>query len=114
MAALIFLTIVGAGQGHRSTGMTEVARADAVPLAAVASATLSPQRHYVLPRSQVVVVGVVSGIIALTCGGYWLSNFTQAYCMVLAVLGCALRWYGQLGLVSPGASGRWSASAAAG
>ena len=47
----------------------------------------------------VVVVGAVSGVIALTCGGYWLSNFTQAYCMTLAVLGCALL-YGQLGLVS--------------
>jgi branched-chain amino acid transport system permease protein len=47
----------------------------------------------------VVVIGVTSGIIALTCGGYWLSNFTQAYCMALAVLGCALL-YGQLGLVS--------------
>lgn len=76
--------------------MTEVARADAVPLAAVASATLSPQLR---AATIVVVVGVVSGIIALTCGGYWLSNFTQAYCMVLAVLGCALL-YGQLGLVS--------------
>ena len=47
----------------------------------------------------VAVVGVVSGAIALTSGGYWLSNFTQAYCMTLAVLGCALL-YGQLGLVS--------------
>lgn len=46
-----------------------------------------------------VVVGVVSGVIALICGSYWLSNFTQAYCMTLAVLGCALL-YGQLGLVS--------------
>jgi branched-chain amino acid transport system permease protein len=45
------------------------------------------------------VVGAVSVVIALTCGGYWLSNFTQAYCMALAVLGCALL-YGQLGLVS--------------
>jgi hypothetical protein len=26
----------------------------------------------------VVVIGVVSSIIAFTCGGYWLSNFTQA------------------------------------
>ena len=47
----------------------------------------------------VAVVGLISGIIAATCGGYWLSNFTQAYCMVLTLLGCALL-YGQLGLVS--------------
>jgi ABC-type branched-subunit amino acid transport system permease subunit len=52
----------------------------------------------------------VSGAIAVTSSGYWLSNFTQAYCMTLAVLGCALL-YGRLGLVSL-ASGRWSASAA--
>lgn len=45
------------------------------------------------------VVGVVTVVIALTASGYWLSNFTQAYCMVLAVLGCALL-YGELGLVS--------------
>jgi len=47
----------------------------------------------------VAVIGVVSAVIALTCGGFWLSNFTQAYCMSLAILGCALL-YGQLGLVS--------------
>jgi branched-chain amino acid transport system permease protein len=47
----------------------------------------------------VAVVGVVSAVIAMAASGYWLSNFTQAYCMVLAVLGCALL-YGQLGLVS--------------
>ena len=47
----------------------------------------------------VAVVGVVSGAIAVTSSGYWLSNFTQAYCMTLAVLGCALL-YGRLGLVS--------------
>lgn len=47
----------------------------------------------------VAVVGAVSAVIALTASGYWLSNFTQAYCMVLAVLGCALL-YGRLGLVS--------------
>lgn len=47
----------------------------------------------------VTVVGVVSATIALTANSYWLSNLTQAYCMVLAVLGCALL-YGQLGLVS--------------
>lgn len=47
----------------------------------------------------VAAVGAVSAVIVLTANGYWLSNFTQAYCMVLAVLGCALL-YGQLGLVS--------------
>jgi branched-chain amino acid transport system permease protein len=45
------------------------------------------------------VVAALSGIVALTAGGYWLSTFTKSYCMVLAVLGCALL-YGQLGLVS--------------
>ena len=38
-------------------------------------------------------------VVAFTAGGYWLSNFTQAYCSVLALMGCALL-YGQLGLVS--------------
>jgi branched-chain amino acid transport system permease protein len=47
----------------------------------------------------IAVVSIVSAAIALSCGGYWLSNFTQAYCMTLTVLGCALL-YGQLGLVS--------------
>ena len=47
----------------------------------------------------VAVVGAVSAVIAMAASGYWLSNFTQAYCMVLAVLGCALL-YGHLGLVS--------------
>ena len=47
----------------------------------------------------VAVVGIVSVAIALTANRYWLSNFTQAYCIVLAVLGCALL-YGELGLVS--------------
>jgi branched-chain amino acid transport system permease protein len=47
----------------------------------------------------VVVVSAVTTIVAFTAGGYWLSNFTQAYCSVLALMGCALL-YGQLGLVS--------------
>jgi branched-chain amino acid transport system permease protein len=46
-----------------------------------------------------VVIIAISGVIALTSGGYWLSNFTQAYCMILALTGCAVL-YGQLGLVS--------------
>lgn len=50
--------------------------------------------------SIIIVVLVVTGVIALTVsGGYWLSNFTQAFCTVLALMGCALL-YGQLGLVS--------------
>jgi branched-chain amino acid transport system permease protein len=47
----------------------------------------------------VVTVAIISGVIALTSGGYWLSNFTQAYCMALTLIGCAVL-YGQLGLVS--------------
>jgi branched-chain amino acid transport system permease protein len=76
--------------------MTEMSKA--APLAALAAAgpEITPQLRAI---AIVVVVGVVSIVIALTCGGYWLSNFTQAYCMALAVLGCALL-YGQLGLVS--------------
>ncbi len=76
--------------------MTDVARTDAAPQAVPANTALSPPMRAAVI---IAVVGVVSGIIALTCGGYWLSNFTQAYCMALAVLGCALL-YGQLGLVS--------------
>ena len=76
--------------------MTEVGKIAPIPLVVAAASEITPQMRAV---AIVVVVGVVSGIIALTSGGYWLSNFTQAYCMVLAVLGCALL-YGQLGLVS--------------
>jgi len=76
--------------------MTEVSDTEAVALVAPGGPEISGRLRAI---AIVVVVGVVSGIIALTCGGYWLSNFTQAYCMTLAVLGCALL-YGQLGLVS--------------
>jgi branched-chain amino acid transport system permease protein len=76
--------------------MTEMSKATPLPV-------LAPSRAEITPRLRaitiVAVVGAVSVVIALTCGGYWLSNFTQAYCMALAVLGCALL-YGQLGLVS--------------
>lgn len=65
--------------------------------------TPSPREPKITPTVRaaaiVAVVGVVSAVIALTASGYWLSNFTQAYCMVLAVLGCALL-YGELGMVS--------------
>ena len=76
--------------------MTEVSKAAPMP-------TLAPTAAEITPRLRAIaivgVVGIVSIVIAVTCGGYWLSNFTQAYCMALAVLGCALL-YGQLGLVS--------------
>ena len=47
----------------------------------------------------IAVVSLISGVIAAACNGYWMSNFTQSYCMALTLLGCALL-YGQLGLVS--------------
>ena len=65
--------------------MTEVSEPDTMTLVAHRGPEITGRLRAV---AIVVVVGVVSGIIALTCGGYWLSNFTQAYCMVLAVLGC--------------------------
>jgi branched-chain amino acid transport system permease protein len=76
--------------------MTEVSDTDTMALVAPAGPEITGRLRAI---AIVVVIGVISGIIALTCGGYWLSNFTQAYCMTLAVLGCALL-YGQLGLVS--------------
>ena len=76
--------------------MTEVSEPDTMMIVAPAGPEITRRLRAI---AIVVVVGVTSGIIALTCGGYWLSNFTQAYCMALAVLGCALL-YGQLGLVS--------------
>jgi branched-chain amino acid transport system permease protein len=76
--------------------MTDVYKTDTLPSTAPAEPEITPAVRAI---TIVAVVGVVSGVIALTCGGYWLSNFTQAYCMTLAVLGCALL-YGQLGLVS--------------
>jgi branched-chain amino acid transport system permease protein len=74
--------------------MTDIAKGEPVELAAAAEVTPTLRAAAI-----VVTVAVISGAIALTCGGYWLSNFTQAYCMTLAILGCALL-YGQLGLVS--------------
>ena len=76
--------------------MTEMSKAAPIAALEPASPEITPQLRAI---AIVVVVGAVSIVIALTCGGYWLSNFTQAYCMALAVLGCALL-YGQLGLVS--------------
>jgi branched-chain amino acid transport system permease protein len=76
--------------------MTELGKTDVLPVAISATAGAS-----VVPRNVaiVVVVSAVTAVVALTAGGYWLSNFTQAYCFVLALMGCALL-YGQLGLVS--------------
>ena len=76
--------------------MNEMSKAAPIAALEPAGPEISPQLRAI---TIVVVVGLVSIVIALTCGGYWLSNFTQAYCMALAVLGCALL-YGQLGLVS--------------
>jgi len=76
--------------------MSEMSKAPPIPVLASAGPEITPRLRAV---AIVAVVGLVSIVIALTCGGYWLSNFTQAYCMALAVLGCALL-YGQLGLVS--------------
>jgi branched-chain amino acid transport system permease protein len=76
--------------------MTETSKAAPIPALAPPEAEITPRLRAVLIAA---VVGFFSIVIALTCGGYWLSNFTQAYCMALAVLGCGLL-YGQLGLVS--------------
>ncbi|HEY5209702.1 MAG TPA: branched-chain amino acid ABC transporter permease [Stellaceae bacterium] len=76
--------------------MTEIGKTAALPLAARPMSGVTPTLRVV---SMVGVFAIVSGIIAITSGGYWLSNFTQAYCMCLTLLGCALL-YGQLGLVS--------------
>ena len=76
--------------------MTEMSKAAPLPALAPPTAEITPRLRAI---TIVAVVGAVSVVIAFTCGGYWLSNFTQAYCMALAVLGCALL-YGQLGLVS--------------
>ncbi|MGH6981020.1 MAG: branched-chain amino acid ABC transporter permease [Stellaceae bacterium] len=76
-------------------------KSETMPIAPTASALpsipeVTPTLRYM---TIIVTIVVISGIIALTSGGYWLSNFTQAYCFALALSGCALL-YGQLGLVS--------------
>jgi branched-chain amino acid transport system permease protein len=76
--------------------MTEIGKTEALTIAAPRAGEITPILRYVAIAA---VVAVISGIIALTSGGYWLSNFTQAYCMILTLTGCALL-YGQLGLVS--------------
>jgi branched-chain amino acid transport system permease protein len=76
--------------------VTEIGKTETLPLAAAGNGEIAPTVRYV---AIVAVIAVISGLIALVAGGYWLSNFTQAYCFVLALTGCALL-YGQLGLVS--------------
>jgi branched-chain amino acid transport system permease protein len=77
--------------------MSEIGKTEALPpVAAVPAADLTVGIRVL---AVVLVVGVLSVIVAATAGGYWLSTFTKSYCMVLALLGCALL-YGQLGLVS--------------
>jgi branched-chain amino acid transport system permease protein len=76
--------------------MTEISSGTEPFVAAPSATELGPAAR---AGAIVAVVAVISGIIAATCDGYWLSNFTQAYCMGLTLLGCALL-YGQLGLVS--------------
>ena len=79
--------------------MTEIVKTE-IAKTAVISVVMPPEiAPGIRAIAIVLVVGVISAVIALTSGGYWLSNFTQAYCMTLAMLGCALL-YGQLGLVS--------------
>jgi branched-chain amino acid transport system permease protein len=78
---------------------TEITETEVTKITVFPPAVLAEITPGIRAVAIVAVVGVVSGVIAATCGGYWLSNFTQAYCMVMAVLGCALL-YGQLGLVS--------------
>jgi branched-chain amino acid transport system permease protein len=76
--------------------MTELGQRDAIAFAAPARLEITPALRALVI---VAVLALISSIIAVTAGGYWLSNFTQAYCMILTLLGCALL-YGQLGLVS--------------
>jgi branched-chain amino acid transport system permease protein len=76
--------------------VTEIGKTETLTLAAPRTGEITPALRV---ASMIAAVAFISGIIALTSGGYWLSNFTQSYCMVLALLGCALL-YGQLGLVS--------------
>jgi branched-chain amino acid transport system permease protein len=81
--------------------MTELSKSGATNSVLPVAAETSLGDAVFTPRNVaiVVVVSAVTALIALSAGGFWLSNFTQAYCIVLALLGCALL-YGQLGLVS--------------
>jgi branched-subunit amino acid ABC-type transport system permease component len=96
VVALAFMMAFGAGKGLGASEYSEVTKTKAAPLAAAGARPITPTVRVV---AIVAVVAFITGIIALTSGGYWLSNFTQAYCMALTLLGCALL-YGNLGLVS--------------
>ena len=76
--------------------MSELGKAGALPIADSAAGEITARLR---AGTIIIVVALVSAAIALTANGYWLSNFTQSYCMALALMGCALL-YGQLGLVS--------------
>jgi branched-chain amino acid transport system permease protein len=76
--------------------MTEIGKTETLAVSAGPTGEITPTVRVI---AIVGVIAVISGIIAASSGGYWLSNFTQAYCMCLTLLGCALL-YGQLGLVS--------------
>jgi branched-chain amino acid transport system permease protein len=75
--------------------MTEIS-STTTPLVGAPATDITPAMR---AAAIAVVTSFITGIIAAASGGYWLSNFTQAYCMALTLLGCALL-YGQLGLVS--------------
>jgi branched-chain amino acid transport system permease protein len=76
--------------------MTELSETKAIPIAPMQTVQVTA---VVRIFAIFAVVAALSGVVALTAGGYWLSTFTKSYCTVLAVLGCTLL-YGQLGLVS--------------
>ena len=79
--------------------MTEGTKTEMLPVVPGTTASVAEVTSTVRYVAIVATFAVISGVIALPSGGYWLSNFTQAYCFVLALSGCALL-YGQLGLVS--------------
>lgn len=76
--------------------MTELGKMQPLALDAARAAAASPMQRVLIILA---VFIVFTAAIAISAGGYWLSNFTQAYATILAVTGCALL-YGQLGLVS--------------
>ncbi|HVV94899.1 MAG TPA: ABC transporter permease [Hyphomicrobiales bacterium] len=88
IAALLFLVVAGAGRGVGATEAPELASGES-----------GGSSGFVRVAAIVATVAIVTGVIGAFAGGYWLSNFAQAYCYVLALMGCALL-YGQLGLVS--------------
>ena len=57
--------------------MNEAVKSEAIPLVLPAKAEITPGMR---AAAVVVVVGAVSGVIAMTASGYWLSNFTSPSC----------------------------------